>query len=72
MGISERQKFSNGPGITGVIALDQQSEFNGDNFESILAVTELGGTPFLGEQTEDVMTLTYNGTYSDSIQNNEE
>lgn len=56
-------KFSNGPGLTGVIALAQRSEFNGDDYESILTVTELGGTPFLGEQTGDTTTLTYDGPY---------
>lgn len=49
--------FSNGPGITGVIALDQRFEFNGDDYESTLTVTELGGTPFLGEQTGDTTTF---------------
>lgn len=51
-------EFSNGPGLTGVVALDQRSEFDGDGYESTLTVTELGGMPFLGEQTGDTTTLT--------------
>ncbi|MGN0372766.1 MAG: hypothetical protein ACI4F3_08125 [Enterocloster sp.] len=57
-------EFSNGPGMTGVIALNQWFEFDGDKYESMLTVTELGGTPFLGEQTGDTMTLTYGGSYN--------
>ena len=56
-------EFSNGPGLTGVIALDQRSEFNGGDYESTLTITELGGTPFLGEQTGDTTTLSYDGPY---------
>ena len=56
-------EFSNGPGLTGVIALDQRSEFNAGDYESTLTITELGGTPFLGEQTGDTTTLTYDGPY---------
>ena len=29
----------------------------------MLTITELGGTPFLGEQTGDTTTLTYDGPY---------
>ena len=50
-------EFSNGPGQTGVVALDQRSEFNGGDYESTLTVTELGGTPFLGNQTGDMTAL---------------
>lgn len=50
-------EFSNGSGLTGVVAFDQRPEFNGDDYESTLIVTELGGTPFLGEQTGDTTTL---------------
>ena len=49
--------FSNGPGLTGVVAFDQRSQFNGDDYESTLTVTELGGTPLLGEQTGDTTFL---------------
>lgn len=49
--------FSNGPGLTGVVAFDQRSQFNGDDYESTLTVTELGGTPLLGEQTGDTTVL---------------
>ncbi len=49
--------FSNGPGLTGVAAFDQRSEFNGDDYESTLTVTELGGAPLLGEQTGDTTVL---------------
>lgn len=45
--------FSNGPGLTGVAAFDQQSRFSGNDYESTLTVTELGGTPLIGEQTGD-------------------
>lgn len=50
-------EFSNGPGLTGVVALDQRSKFTGDDYESTLTVTELGGTPLLGEQTGDTTVL---------------
>ena len=50
-------EFSNGSGLTGVVALDQRSEFNEYDYESTLTVTELGGTPFLGEKTGDKTTL---------------
>ena len=49
--------FSNGPGLTGVAAFDQRSEFNGDDYESTLTVTELCGTPLLGDQTGDTTVL---------------
>ena len=49
--------FSNGPGLTGAAAFDQRSQFNGDDYESTLTVTELGGTPLLGEQTGDTTIL---------------
>lgn len=49
--------FSNGPGLTGAAAFDQRSGFNGDDYESTLTVTELGGTPLLGEQTGDTTVL---------------
>ena len=49
--------FSNGPGLTGVAAFDQQSQFSGNDYESTLTVTELGGTPLIGEQTGDTTVL---------------
>ena len=49
--------FSNGPGLTGVAAFDQRSQFSGNDYESTLTVTELGGTPLLGEQTGDTTVL---------------
>ena len=49
--------FSNGPGLTGVVAFDQRSQFSGNDYESTLTVTELGGTPLLGEQTGDKTVL---------------
>lgn len=49
--------FSNGPGLTGVVAFDRRSEFNGDDYENTLTVTELAGTPLLGEQTGDATVL---------------
>lgn len=49
--------FSNGPGLAGVAAFDQRSGFNGDDYESTLTVTELGGTPLLGDQTGDTTVL---------------
>ena len=45
--------FSNGPGLTGVAAFDQRSRFSGNDYESTLTITELGGTPLIGEQTGD-------------------
>ena len=49
--------FSNGPGLTGAAAFDQRSQFSGNDYESTLTVTELGGTPLLGEQTGDKTVL---------------
>ena len=49
--------FSNGLGLTGVVAFDQRSQFSGNDYESTLTVTELGGTPLLGEQTGDKTVL---------------
>lgn len=49
--------FSNGPGLTGAAAFDQRSQFSGNDYESTLTVTELGGTPLIGEQTGDTTVL---------------
>lgn len=49
--------FSNGPGLIGAAAFDQRSQFNGNDYESTLTVTELGGTPLLGERTGDTTVL---------------
>lgn len=45
--------FSNGPGLTGAAAFDQRSRFSGNDYESTLTITELGGTPLIGELTGD-------------------
>lgn len=44
---------SNGPGITGAVALEMWWDADG----SILNITELGGTPLIGEQTGDMTSL---------------
>ena len=49
--------FSNGPGLTGAVAFDLRSGFNGDDYETALTVTELAGTPLLGNQTGDTTVL---------------
>lgn len=49
--------YSNGPGIVGVIALNTEFDYSGDFPAYTLNVSELGGTPFIGEQTGETTTL---------------
>lgn len=50
--------YSNGPGLTGVIALDREYHYSEDDSTITLNVRELGGTPFLGERTGETTVLT--------------
>ena len=43
--------YSNGPGVEGVIALDVEYDYRAAVPTCTLTITELGGTPFIGEQT---------------------
>jgi len=44
---------SNGPGLNGAVAL----EMWWDDDDSVLDITELGGTPLIGYQTGDTTSL---------------
>lgn len=50
-------KWSNGPGLEGTIALEAISDYTEDEYTTTLYVTELGGTPFIGENTGDTTAL---------------
>lgn len=49
--------YSNGPGLTGVIALDMEYDYSEKSSTYTLHLTELGGTPFIGERTGDTTAL---------------
>ncbi len=49
--------YSNGPGLTGVIALDMEYDYSENSSTYTLHLTELGGTPFIGERTGDTTAL---------------